>query len=110
MTNGATDDYEQVFAHNLVVLVIWEVLYDVVENERNSSAELSKLGREPIWPGSANDIRNYGTRRILHALGVTEGNLTSPGAAEAQPVKGVSLKRQARAKRYVQAFHNAVHT
>ena len=85
MTNGATDDYEQVLAHNLVVLVKWEVLFDVVENERNSSVELSRLEREPIWPGSTNVIRSYETRRILHALGISGGNLSSPGAAEAQP-------------------------
>jgi hypothetical protein len=85
MTGRSTDDDVQVLAHKLVVLVKWEGLYDAFQNERNSSVELIKLERELIWPGSTNGIKSCETRGILHALGLTEGNPTSPGAAEAQP-------------------------
>ncbi len=48
MTGRATDDDVHVLAHKLVVLVKWEGLRDVVNDERNSSVESSKLEREPI--------------------------------------------------------------
>jgi hypothetical protein len=44
----STDDDEHVVAHELVVVVKWECLYDIVENERNSSAQSSKIGQELI--------------------------------------------------------------
>jgi hypothetical protein len=47
MIGGATDDDEQILSHKLVVLVKWEGLYHIAENERNSSVESSKLEREP---------------------------------------------------------------
>ncbi len=48
MTCGATDDDEHVLARKLVVLVKWEGLHDVVDDEPYNSIESSKLEREPI--------------------------------------------------------------
>lgn len=46
-TGRATHYDEQVPAHELVVLVKCEELYNMVQNERDSSAKSSKLEREP---------------------------------------------------------------
>ena len=45
-TGGATHYDERVPAHELVVLVKCEELYNMVQNERDSSARSSKLERE----------------------------------------------------------------
>ena len=66
MTSGSTDDDEQVLVHELVVSVKWEGLYNAVENERDSSVELSKLERESTWLGSTNGVKSHETRVILH--------------------------------------------
>ena len=84
MTDKTTNYDEHILSHKLIVLVKLKELYDMFENERDSSVESSKLGREPTWLGSKNVIRSYGTREIHNAPGLTEGNPTSLGAAEAQ--------------------------
>ncbi len=46
-TGEATDHDEHILIRKLDNLVIWKWKNDVVENERDSSVESSKLEREP---------------------------------------------------------------
>jgi hypothetical protein len=84
MIGGVTDDNEQALAQKLIDVVKLE-LYDMVQNERDSSVESSKLEQGPILLGSKNRLRShYETRGILYAPESVEGNRASLGAAEAQ--------------------------
>jgi hypothetical protein len=47
VTGGATDDDKHVLAHKLIMLVSYEVLFNM-ENERSSSVESSRLERGQI--------------------------------------------------------------
>jgi hypothetical protein len=83
----------------------------MIENERNSCVQSSKLGQEPIWHGSANWVKSYVIRGFsTHWNCLNDILPTWAHLGRNLGVRSVSPMQQAGQMRHVRPSQTAVHT